>query len=108
MEPSYLTTSLRRHWEMPYAIHGMGSCPYSVVQRQQVLSSLGMREGEEGVANVEDVVDVVVAEEDDVVEVTVAEEEDDDGPIKVIPVPNSPPTQSAYKQTSLARIGPWG
>jgi hypothetical protein len=67
-----------------------------------------MREGEEGVANVEDVVDVVVAEEDDVVEVTVAEEEDGDGPIKVILVPDSPPTQSAYKQTSLARIGPWG
>jgi hypothetical protein len=41
----------------------------------------GMREGEEGAADVEDVV-----------EVTVVEEEDDDESIEVIPVPDSPPT----------------
>jgi hypothetical protein len=54
-----------------------------------VLSSPGTREGEKGVADAEDVVKVVVAEE-----------EDDDKPIEVIPVHNSPPTWSAYKQTA--------
>jgi hypothetical protein len=49
-----------------------------------MLSSLGMREGEEGVVDVEDVV-----------EVTVAEEEEDDKWVKVISVPDSPPTRSA-------------
>jgi hypothetical protein len=82
-----------------------------------VLSSLGMREGEEGVADVEgtvevavakedDVVKVVVAEEDDVVEVAIAEEEDDDGPVEIITVPDSPPTRSAYKQTARIWISP--
>jgi hypothetical protein len=33
-----------------------------------------MREGDEGVADVEDVVEVTVAKEDDVVEVAIAEE----------------------------------
>jgi hypothetical protein len=52
-----------------------------------VLSSPSMREGEEG-----------VTDEDDVVEVAVAEE--DDEPIEVIPVPDSTPPQPAYKQTT--------
>jgi hypothetical protein len=56
-----------------------------------------MREGEEGVTDVEDVVEVIVAEEDDMVEVAVAEEEDDDGLVKVISVPDSPPTRPTYK-----------
>jgi hypothetical protein len=93
---------------LPYAIYDMGMCPYSVAQRQSVLSSPGMREGEEGVADVEDVVVVAVVEEDDGVEVVVAEEEDDDRPVKVIPVPESPPTRPTYKQTTWIRIGPWG
>jgi hypothetical protein len=46
-----------------------------------VLSSPSMREGEEGVIDVEDVV-----------KVTVAEEEDNDGLVEVILVPDSPPT----------------
>jgi hypothetical protein len=46
----------------------------------------GEREGEEGVADVEDMV-----------EVTVAEVEDDDEPIEVIPVPESPPRRLMYK-----------
>jgi hypothetical protein len=55
-----------------------------------VLSSLnlreGEREGEEGVTDVEDVVDVIVAEEDD-----------GDELVEVILVPESPPRRSAYK-----------
>jgi hypothetical protein len=55
-----------------------------------VLSSLspreGEREGEEGVTDVEDVVEVAVVEEDD-----------DDEPIKVIPVPESLPRGPVYK-----------
>jgi hypothetical protein len=66
-----------------------------------VLSSLspseGEREGEEGVADVEGVV-----------EVATAEEEDDDEPVEVIPVSESPPKRPAYKQTARIRIGPWG
>jgi hypothetical protein len=64
----------------------MGPCPYLVVQRQPVLSSSGMREGEEGVIDY-----------DDVVEVIVVEEEDDDEPIKVILVPDCTPPRLAYK-----------
>jgi hypothetical protein len=59
--------------EMPCAIHDMGPSPYPVAQKQPVLSSPGMRQGEEGVAN-----------EDSVVEVAIAEEEDNDEPVKVI------------------------
>jgi hypothetical protein len=44
-----------------------------------MLSSPGMRKGEERVTN-----------EDDVVEVAIAEEEDDDEPVGVIPMPDSP------------------
>jgi hypothetical protein len=40
-----------------------------------------MREGEEGITDVEDIV-----------KVTVAEDEDDDGPVEVIPMLDSPPT----------------
>jgi hypothetical protein len=97
MEPSDPADSPWGHWETPCAIHGMGPCPYPVAQRQPVLSSPGMREGEEG-----------VTDEDVVVEVIVAEEEDDDEPIEVIPVPDSTPPRSAYKQTVRIRIGPWG
>jgi hypothetical protein len=82
---------------MPCAIHGMGSCPYPVAQRQPVLSSLDMREGEEG-----------LTDEDDVVEVAVAEEEDDDKLVEVIPVPDTTPPQPAYKQSAWIRIGPRG
>jgi hypothetical protein len=97
MEPSDPATSLRSHREPPCAIHGMGPCPYPIAQRQPVLSPPGMREGEEGVTDVEDVVEVIVAEEDDMVEVAVAEEEDDDGLVKVISMPDSPPTRPTYK-----------
>jgi hypothetical protein len=62
-----------------------------------VLSSLSPREGEEGVATAEGVVEVAVAEEED----------DDDEPLEVIPVPASPP-RPAYKQTTQIRIGPRG
>jgi hypothetical protein len=97
MEPSDPATSPRSRQEPPCAIHSMGPCLYPVVQRQSVLSSPGMREGEEGVTDV-----------DDVVEVTVAEEEDDDEPVEVILVPDPTPPQLAYKQTSQIRIGPRG
>jgi hypothetical protein len=35
-----------------------------------------------------------------VVKVTVAEEEDDDEPVEVIPVPESPPRRPVYQQTA--------
>jgi hypothetical protein len=95
MEPSDPTDPPWGHWEMPYAIQSMGSCPYPVAQRQPVLSSPGMREGEEGLDDEDDVVDVAVAEEDN-------------EPIEVIPVPDSTPPQQAYKQTAQIRIGPRG
>jgi hypothetical protein len=97
MEPSDPTTSPRSCQEPPYAIHSMGPCLYPVVQRQPVLSSPGMREGEEGVADA-----------DDVVKVTIAEEEDDDEPVEVILVPDPTPPQLEYKQTAQIRIGPRG
>jgi hypothetical protein len=101
MESSDPATSLRGHREPPCVIHGMGSCPYPVALWRSVLSSSspreGEREGEEGVTDVEDVV-----------EVTVIEEEDDDEPVKVIPVLESPPRRSMYKQTTRIRIGPRG
>jgi hypothetical protein len=62
-----------------------------------VSSSPGMREGEEG-----------VTDEDNVVEVAIAEEEDDNEPIKVIPMPDSTPPRPTYKQTARIRIGPQG
>jgi hypothetical protein len=101
MEPSYPTTSPRGHREPPWSIHSTGPCPYPVALRRSMLSSPspreGKREGEEGVADVEDVV-----------EVTIVEEEDDDDSVEVIPMPESPPRRSAYKQTTRIRIGPWG
>jgi hypothetical protein len=57
----------------------------------------GEREGEEGYADVEDVV-----------EVADVEEEDDDEPVEFIPVLESPPRRSVYKQTTWIRIGPRG
>jgi hypothetical protein len=67
-----------------------------------------MREGEEGVINVEDMVEVTIVEEDDVVEVVVIEEEDDDDPVEVILVTDPSPPQPAYKQTTWIQIGPRG
>jgi hypothetical protein len=46
MEPSDPTDSSWGHREPPCAIHGMGSCPYPVAQRQPVFSSPGEGEGE--------------------------------------------------------------
>jgi hypothetical protein len=87
MEPSDPATSLRSRREPPCAIHGLGPCPYPVAPRQTVLSSPslreGEREGEEGLIDVEDVVEV-------------------------IPVPESPPRRLTYKQTTWIRIDPWG
>jgi hypothetical protein len=108
MEPLDPATSPWGRWETPCAIHGMGPCPYPVAQRQPVLPSPGMREGEEGVTDVEDVVEVPVAEEDDVVEVTVVEEEDNDGPVEVILVTNPSPLRPTKKQTTRIWIGPRG
>jgi hypothetical protein len=56
-----------------------------------MLSSPGMREEEEGITDVEDVVEVAVAEEDDVVEVAIVKEEDDDDPVEVITVTDPSP-----------------
>jgi hypothetical protein len=61
-----------------------------------VLSSPSPREGEEGVATAEGVVEVAVDEEDDV-----------DEPIKVIPVPESPPSLM-YNQMIQIWIGSRG
>jgi hypothetical protein len=88
MEPSDSTTSPRSHREPHCAIHNLGPCPYPGALRRSVLSSSSPREGEEGVAVVEGVVEVAVADEED----------DDDEPVKVILVPDSPP-RPAYKQT---------
>jgi hypothetical protein len=79
MEPSDPATSPMSHREPPCTIHGMGLCSYPVAQRQPVLSSLGMREEEEG-----------FTDEGEVVKVVVAEEEDDDKSVEVIPEPDSP------------------
>jgi hypothetical protein len=101
MEPSDPTTSPRGRREPPCAIHGIGSCPCLVALERLVLSSLspreGEREGEEGVANVEDVVKVAVVEE-----------EDDDEPIEAILVSESPLRRLAYKKTTWIQIGPRG
>jgi hypothetical protein len=102
MELSDLATSSRSHREPPCAIHGLGSCPYPVVRRRMVLSSPSTREGEREGEEEEGVVDV-----EDVVEVVVAEEEDDE-PVEVIPVPESRPRRMTYKQRTRIRIGPWG
>jgi hypothetical protein len=61
-----------------------------------MLSPSCPREGEEGAADVEDVVEVTIAEEDD----------DDDKPVKVIPVLDSSPPRPAYKQMTWIWIGP--
>jgi hypothetical protein len=88
MEPSDSAISPRGRWETPCAIHGSGPCPYLVALRSSVLSSPSPREGEEGVAIAEGVVEVAVAKEDD-----------DDEPVEVIPVPTSP-LRPVYKQTT--------
>jgi hypothetical protein len=63
------------------------------------LSSPSPREGEEGVADVEGVVEVAAAEEED---------DDDNEQVEVIPVPASLPRRPAYKQTARIRINPRG
>jgi hypothetical protein len=69
------------------------------VLRRSVLSSPSLREGDrEGEEGVTDL--------DDVVQVAVAEEEDDDEPVEVIPVPESPPRRPTYNQTTQIQIGP--
>jgi hypothetical protein len=77
--------------------HGLGMCPYPVALRQTVLSSLSSREGgeegEEGVAT--------TGGEDGV---AAAVEDDDNEPVKVILVLESPP-RMVYKQTAWIRIG---
>jgi hypothetical protein len=101
LEPSDPATSPWGHREPPCAIHGLGPCPYLVALRRSVLSSPspreGEREGEEGVADVEGVV-----------EVTAVEEEDDDELVEVTLVPESPPRRPTYKHTSRIQISPWG
>jgi hypothetical protein len=54
MEPSDSATSPRGHREIPCVIHGWGSCPYSIALRRMKLSSLGPREGGEGVTVIEE------------------------------------------------------
>jgi hypothetical protein len=71
MEPSDPTTFLRGHRETPCAIHGWSSCSYPVASRWTELSSLSPREGGKGVA--------------------VTEEDDEEDPVEIIPVLNSPP-----------------
>jgi hypothetical protein len=100
MEPLDPAISLRGRQEPPCAIHGLGPCPHPVALRRSVLSSLSPREGgeegEEGVTTLEGVDEVAVVMEDD-----------DDEPVKVIPVPESPP-RPKYKQTARIQIGPRG
>jgi hypothetical protein len=74
MEPSDLTISSRGHRESPCTIHGWGSCPYMVVPRQTVLSSPSLREGEEKGGE----------------GVTAAKDEEEEDPVEVILVLNSP------------------
>jgi hypothetical protein len=107
MEPTDPATSLWGHREIPYAIYSLGPCPYPVAQMQPMLSSPGMREGEEGVTDEEDVVEVAIANEEDGVVMAAVINKDDD-PVKVIPVPNSTPPRPAYKQTVRIRISPRG
>jgi hypothetical protein len=71
-----------------------------------MFSSPGMGEGEEGVAIAEGVAEVDVAEEHDVVVVAVTNK--DDEPVEVIPLPDSPSPQLAYKQMTRIQIGPRG
>jgi hypothetical protein len=99
LDPPDTATSPRGHRETPCAIHGSGSCPYPVAQWSSVLSSPSPREGEEGVADVEGVVEVAVAEEED---------DDDNEQVEVISVPASLPRRPAYKQTPRIRINPRG
>jgi hypothetical protein len=97
LEPSDPTISPRGHRETPYAILSLGAAPYPVTLNILVLSSLSLREGEEGVAAAKGVVEVAIAEEDD-----------DDEPIEVIPVLESLQPRLAYKQTVWIRISPRG
>jgi hypothetical protein len=76
-----------------------GSCPYPVTQWQPVSSSPGKGGGEEEVTGEEE--EVTEEKEDDVVIVAVVDK--DDEPVEVIPVSESPPPRSPYKQTT--RIG---
>jgi hypothetical protein len=68
-----------------------------------VFSSLGEGEGEEVVEEEEDEA-TGEEDEDDVVVVAIIDK--DDEPVEVIPVPESTPPRSLYKQTTRIRIGP--
>jgi hypothetical protein len=95
MEPSDSAASLWGHRELPCTVHGTSPCPYPVAQWQPVFSSPGDGEGE---------IEVIEEEEDE----AAGEEEEHVEPIKVIPVPESTPPRSLYKQTTRIRIGPRG
>jgi hypothetical protein len=99
MEPLDLTDSPWGRQEPSCAIHGTGPCPYPVTQWQPVSSSPGRGGGEEEVTAEEE-------EENDMVAVTVVDK--DDELVEVIPVPESTPPRSPYKQTARIRIGPRG
>jgi hypothetical protein len=88
-------------WELPCTVHGTGPCPYPVAKWQPVFSLVGDGEGEEEV--IEE--DEAVGEEDDMVVVVVVDK--DDELVEVIPVPESTPPRSLYKQTTQIWIGPW-
>jgi hypothetical protein len=108
MAPSDPAVSPWGHRQPPCTVHGMGPCPYPVVQWQPVFSSSGDGEGEEedDQATGEEEEEEEEEEEDDVVVVTVVDK--DDKPIKVISVPESTPPRSPYKQMARIRIGPRG
>jgi hypothetical protein len=81
MEPSDPATPLRGLREPPCIIHGWGPCPYPVVMRQTELSSPSPIEGGE--------------------EVTIAKGEEEEDPVEVILVLNSP---LRLTPTRMARI----
>jgi hypothetical protein len=105
MEPSDPAASPWGRWEPPCAVHGTGPCPYPVAQWQPVFSSPGEGEGEEEVIEEEED-EAAEEEEDDVVVVAVIDK--DDEPVEIIPVPESMPSRSPYKQTVRIRISPRG
>jgi hypothetical protein len=79
---------------------------HRVAQWQPVFPSPGDGEGEEEVIEEEEDEATGEEEEDDVVVITVIDK--DDEPVEVIPITESMPPRSSYKQTTQIRIGPWG
>jgi hypothetical protein len=106
MEPLDSVASPWGGRELPCTVHGTGPCPYPVAQCQLVFSSPGDGEGEEEVIEEEEDEATGEEEEDDVVVITVIDK--DDEPVEVIPITESMPPRSSYKQTTQIRIGPWG